>query len=276
MTKALHYAVAATLLAVTIDPAIAGSYLDVVDCKGGLESDPTVGCFPGVPAVQHPSCAPDCEITPNGITHPISYTGIQTSLPVRICVDATHPDLVPIVDAAIDKWEGLAPMIDNCRDCGTWEHGPAASGKPFAFTVVLHELGHCALALEHVDRVALDSTGTAYVPSSFTRSVKAARVVGAIDDGLDDIRGSADDYHAGILGPAESVSWFRSSDNDPFIVDSTVIDITTYTTARARLPAGDTWGASANMCVYSPSFCDSNPPPHRNESQAVMYSAIGE
>ena len=56
MTKALHYAVAATLLAVTIDPAIAGSYLDVVDCKGGLESDPTVGCFPGVPAVQHPSC----------------------------------------------------------------------------------------------------------------------------------------------------------------------------------------------------------------------------
>ncbi|MGB5160044.1 MAG: hypothetical protein WBO69_05915 [Thermoanaerobaculia bacterium] len=278
MTSSIRHTLAVTLLLVTVDPAIAGSYLGIAVCMAGEESDPETGCHLGFPKNQQPDCQePPCPVTPNGITHPIGYTGTQTNLTVNICVDGAYPKLVPVVDAAIEMWERLEPRTYNCWDCGTWERPPSATGDPYAFPTVLHELGHCALGLTHVDRLMLNAAGTHYVNSSFTRSAEAGRVFGALDDGLDDIRGSGDDYHTGILGPAEAVSWFRVDDNDPFIVDPlTTIDIVEYTTARARLPAGDDWGASANMCVFDPTLCDPSPPPHRNESQSVMYSAIGE
>jgi len=45
----------------------------------------------------------------------------------------------------------------------------------------------------------------------------------------------------------ESVHWFRIADNNPFVIDATVIDSDTFSrSVAANLPAGHSWAANAN------------------------------
>lgn len=88
------------------------------------------------------------------------------------------------------------------------------------------------MALDHVNRV-WDAMGDGFWEiTSFTLSANAGVQVKppGLDEGRDMIRGSSDDFHHGIGGDpvADSVSWFRKSDNDPFVIDVTVIDINSY------------------------------------------------
>jgi hypothetical protein len=55
--------------------------------------------------------------------------------------------------------------------------------------------------------------------TSFTNSKDAA----SIDDGLDNIRGSRDDVPSPLPG-SRVLHWFRVSDNNPVVIDGTVID----------------------------------------------------
>lgn len=62
----------------------------------------------------------------------------------------------------------------------------------------------------------------------------------------------------------ESVHWFRAIDNNPFAVDDTTIDVSTFSRSTAsNLPAGHLWVASANRRVGEELGARS--------TQAVMY-----
>ncbi len=106
-------------------------------------------------------------------------------------------------------------------------------------------------------------------------------VSNAIDIGSDEVTvgmtlfkpilGSRDDKHWTDVNidVADSISWFRSVDNNPVIVDGLTIDSTTYkrsVTSSTGLPAGDDWGASANWVVAESLGV--------SDTQAVMYSTI--
>ena len=238
-------------------PAISGSFVDVVDCTS------TAGCSRHLPATPNSQCT-DCEVTPFAIVHPLGCDGTQTALTLRICLDDSLPEAEPALQWAIDIWEGLTPVEENCHGCVTWEEG-GRSGRNLIVTTILHELGHCAMGLDHPNRHWDDDWNGVFEETSFTRSADVANTAGAISAGTDMIRGSQDDQHtAPAGGDALSVSWFRTVDNDPFVIDATVIDLDSYTNARSQLPSGHNWGTNANRVVgddlgYS-------------DDQSVMYS----
>jgi hypothetical protein len=157
----------------------------------------------------------------------------------------------------------LVPKARNCRDCCVLE-APEASTRFYAATVMLHEIGHCGMALAHVNRFwDTDWNGT-FEDTSFTRSAEALNQANALDAGADTIRGSNDDFHTGFSGAAPSVSWFRPNDNDPFIIDSQSVGTSTFSRNLNNLPAGHSWAASAIRRVGQ-SLGYPN-------SQSVMYS----
>jgi len=99
-----------------------------------------------------------------------------------------------------------------------------------------------------------DDTDPQYEITSWTLSYGDG--VGGIHDPVppdpaDGIRGSFDDIHQAPFGQIpDSVHWFRISDNNPVIVDSTVIDVLTYSRSIATgLPANHNWSANANRRV---------------------------
>ncbi len=243
---------ALVLLSFGDSAARAGSYVNVALCEEAT------GCLLNTD-VCHALCDPDCDdpdcsfVPPFAIVHPFGYTGAETALQVRICLEGADAAFGPTLERAIAMWEALQPATPNCEGCGTWEDPIHIDGTAWAHSVLLHELGHCALGLDHVERFWDDDWDGDFEETNFTRSAEAAYKEDALDDGADNIRGSGDDFHQAFGGlPAESVSWFRQADNDPFIVDATVIDIGTFSRSISNLPPPDTWGASGNLNVALP------------------------
>jgi len=270
-----HLIASAVIALASSSPLCAGSFIHVANCAA---TGANAGCLMGHPVSQNAGCAPNCEVTPFGIVHPPGYTGTQTNVPVRVCLNPADAQLEAPLQRAIELWNGLVPVDGlattgfhpgNCRHCRTWEQGEdyPASTAYYALSVLLHELGHCAMGLDHMNRlwdVAWDGT---FEDTSFTRSAAAAAQQNALDAGADGFRGNRDDYHAGLSGnPAISVSWYRTSDNDPYVADGAVIQTPTYTRNRNSLPAGDSWGESANQTTGGLRGF--------NRTQAVMYSGI--
>lgn len=193
----------------------------------------------------------DPDLDPFIIVHPPGYDGTGGDLVVRICSaqETRHAVLV-----AIDTWNALERTTQNCTDCRLWEEGPSGSSEPLTMeTTTIHELGHCAMGLGHINW--LDDP----VETSYTNGTE----INFFTDGPDGIRGSSDD---GVSPPAGArvVHWFRTADNDPFVIDSTTIDSSTYTRRKIDLPTGHTWPASGNRGVGLLLG--------QLDSQAVMYS----
>jgi hypothetical protein len=185
-------------------------------------------------------------------------------------VSSGSPSLIGPTQRAISTWNALIATTQNCIECALWE-GPPSMGDTFhAESAILHELGHCALGLDHPNRPWDADNDGIFENTSFTRSWGVG-LPGGISAGDDDIRGSFDDLHRAPDTPtklAESVSWFRRSDNDPVIVDGTVIDLDTYSrSVAANLPANHTWAANGNRVVARTLG--------QPFTQAVMYSLIG-
>ncbi len=235
--------------------ARAGSYVDVALC------DLTIGCISN-PTVCHELCNPDCGdpacsfVPPFAEVHPYGFTGLETAVELKVCVDAAALESGPTIASAIAVWEALQPVANrNCQHCTTWEGVLNTDGRLWAHSVILHELGHCALGLDHVERPRqLTSDPQTFENSSFTRSANAATVPEALDAGPDGVRGSRDDFHEGIFPDpiADSVSWFKTTGtapNDPFAIDDVIIDSNTFSRAIDEVPPGDTWAASGNLNV---------------------------
>lgn len=249
----LSFALALSMVTSTLG---AGVYLGTALCSEMSD------CFPAafISDENH-------TIPPFAITHPPGYTGSGGVLQARICVSLGSESLISPLRRAITTWNNLVATTGNCEGCKIWEEGPTSSTVYHAETTLLHELGHCPLGLEHPIRNwdAQNPPDGFWEPTSFTRSWGVAAPPAGINVGPDFLRGTFDDVQQGAGRLPESVNWFRILDNNPVVVDTTVIDINTYSRAVAsNLPAGHSWSANANRKV-----AESLGFPN---TQAVMYA----
>ncbi len=185
------------------------------------------------------------------IVHPFGYDGSGGTLPVAVCVRPGDEILKPFLQDALTFWNDLAPTTGNCSGCITTEEFAGMPGMPPELVnlrrTLLHELGHCGLGLGH----------TNWDVTSFSNADDATsgQPCGTTPCPPDAIPGDFDD----ILFPrppdnpaARIVHWFKedpdnpANANNPFAIDSTVIDQDTFTRARFRLPVGHTWVTNAN------------------------------
>ena len=204
------------------------------------------------------------------VVHPTVYTGVGGDLTLSIC--GSSADTRPAIREAIAIWNDRQAMLGNCRDCALVDDPlPTPPFRPQSLrSTILHELGHCALGLGH------SSWDDGPNPTSFT----ATQAATSISPGADMVPGSRDDLVTPLPG-ARLIHWFRIADNNPVVVDSTVIDESTYSRRILDLPSGSFWPASANRCVAEWLASPGNPmnpcpvPPVGTEStQAVMYTTL--
>lgn len=141
----------------------------------------------------------------------------------------------------MDLWNGLMATAGNCSGCRIWEDPDLPLPVPplELRTVLIHEIGHCAFGIDHPDWVNGDDE-----PTSFTSSQNAS----TISPGSDGIRGTRDDLPSPLPG-TRLIHWFRKADNDPFVVDPTIIDDSTYSRQIISLPPGSSWPASGSRPV---------------------------
>lgn len=197
---------------------------------------------------------------PYAIVHPIGYSGTGGQLIIDICILDTFSEadkLVGPLQAAIRTWNSLTPTAGSCENCILWEETPPAQGAIDAESTLLHELGHCAMGLDHPN---MDRNGPpAFENTSYTKSIGVVSITDS-----NGIPGDFDDIHS-IATNVDDVSWFRTADNHPVIIDSTVIDIATFSRSVAGdIPLGHNYAANANRAVAQAlGFPD---------SQSVMYS----
>lgn len=213
---------------------------------------------------------PNYTIPPFAITHPPGYDGSGGELRIRICLADGAESLKRPLERAIDTWNALLPTLGNCTGCKVWEDTPDGLTIAHAETTLLHELGHCPLGLDHPDRNWDPQPDGFWELTSYTRSSDVLSPPDGIAVGPDFIRGTLDDIQrAGGGMIPESVHWFRITDNNPFVIDNTVIDKDTYSRSIvADLPSGHSWAANANRRVGE-SLGIMN-------TQAVMYSRQAE
>lgn len=132
-------------LVLVSSPLTAGTYLGTTAC------DPTTFCQVG-----RTQAAPQQNITPFGIVHPIGFDQAGGSIQVRICVDSIPATgLEAATQWAVDLWNDLQARTESCFRCRDFEEGePSPPSVPYELTSLLvHELGHCALALDHGNRL---------------------------------------------------------------------------------------------------------------------------
>jgi hypothetical protein len=291
-------ALSLTILLAGVEPLAAGSYY-LVFARGALS--------PGVD-----------DVPPFAIMHPVGYDGSGGVLTVRVCVQPGSEVLAPFVQNAIALWSALTPTTENCENCVLWEEPVPPRDLVDVFSVLVHELGHCAMGLDHInleeDTRAATTTrvGSCDVndndicgeDTSFTANFNVTRVMSApVPPGVN-VLGDSEDMHdngcpilqnlgaplapASLASPATgdsaeaatacllglgcagfpeaccpscpslcpSVPWqlgdiayFRVADNNPFVIDATVIDKDSYSRNDVNLPAGDNYAASANRGV---------------------------
>ena len=121
---------------------------------------------------------------------------------------------------------------------------------------------------------------TIAIPVPEHSKTTAARDVTSQDAGTDMVRGSRDDIVTpNPLPPppnALPLHWFRTSDNDPVVIDGTVIDFNTYGIFAPQLPAGSTWAANGNRYVSDllGAGDDTQNVMHASASRNMRYTGI--
>ncbi len=291
-------ALSIVLLLASVEPLAAGSYYLVFT---------------------HGALSPELdEVPPFAIMHPVGYDGSPGVLTVRVCVQPGSEVLAPFVQNAIALWNALTPTTENCENCVLWEEPVPPRDFVDAFTVLVHELGHCAMGLDHINleedtraattpRVGscdVNDNGVCGEDTSFTANFNVTRVMSAAVPPGGNVLGDAEDVQdngcpilqnpfaalapAPLAGPptgdspesatacllglgcpgfpevccppcpslCPSIPWqlgdiafFRLADNNPFVIDATVIDKDSYTRNDVLLPSGDNYAASANRGV---------------------------
>lgn len=111
------------------------------------------------------------NIPPYALVHPFGYVDpAGGALSIRVCVRPGSEPLIPAVDWAIARWNGLCPRYTNCSRCRLWEEAPVA-GAVSIHSVVLHELGHCAMGLGHPNLEEIAPGEELSAPSAFRTGV---------------------------------------------------------------------------------------------------------
>jgi hypothetical protein len=175
------------------------------------------------------------------ITHPQGYDGSDGPLAVSVCIDPTSEhaaQMVVPVQNALRTWNGLLATAGNIVSGGA---NNVPVGQYDFESVLLHELGHC-LGLAHPNLGVV--AGVSGNDRNHTQSTNGSDDAYDLDDGADNVIGSADDQR----GDDVNLHWFRISNNDPFTIAS-VVDATTYSADLGDLPGSDSYAANADRAV---------------------------
>lgn len=182
----------------------------------------------------------------NVVTHAKGYSGSGGNLNVKVCIVPGTPNassmIVPLSNS-VDRFNLLVPTIGNVRQSS--DNDIAFSSYDFE-SVLTHELGHCQ-GLAHVN-LATES-GLPSADRNYTKSTDGADNVFNIDDGADNLIGSADD----VRGDDVNLHWFFIGANNPFAYPTTP-ESTTYTRDVSNLPSGDNWVTNADRDVSTDVF----------------------
>ncbi len=174
------------------------------------------------------------------IMHPTGYTGASANLSVKVCIAPGSPNAAAMeipVQNNITVWNAQNGTTGNLL---FGNDNDVPQPETDFESVALHELGHC-IGLAHTN---IGST----LPSSlsdYASSTAGNNGTFDLDDGADNIQGSADD----LRGDDLPLLWFRSSNNNPCSAPPAVIDSTSYARATSALPGGDSYPASSDRAV---------------------------
>ena len=178
----------------------------------------------------------------NLITHPTGYTGVGGTLAVGVCIDDTSANATEMIHpvqnivTAFNRRQAVAPNLFS------GSNNDMDSSEVDFESVALHEVGHC-IGLGHVN--AASESGLSGNDRNYTKATDGADNTFNLNDGADNIIGSADD----IRGDDANLHWFRKTTNNPCAVDSATSDGTTYSRDLADLPAGETFAANGDRDV---------------------------
>jgi hypothetical protein len=198
------------------------------------------------------------DFEPFIIVHPPGYDGTGGVIRVDICIGEDSSILRQPAQEAIAVWNALEPGVENCENCQLIEESSLSGEIPdflFMSSTLIHEFGHCPFGLDHINWREPSGASTSFTTSRDAISISA---------GTDGIRGSADDSPSPLPG-TRLLHWFRIADNNPFAIDGTEIDSSTFSRRILDLPPGSNWPASGNRGVGDALGL--------KNTQGVMYSA---
>ncbi|NQZ96649.1 MAG: hypothetical protein HRU01_09075 [Myxococcales bacterium] len=175
------------------------------------------------------------------ITHPEGYTGSGGVVNVTVCVDPTSANAdemeVPVQNL-VNTWNALNPVTGNVLLGGA---NDLTSNELDFESMALHEVGHC-IGLAHSN--AASESGLTGNDRDATKATDGANNSFDIDEGDDGVMGSGDDERDDDV----NLHWFRTSNNNPFTIDS-VVDSTTYSRDLDDLPEDDLFATNGDRNV---------------------------
>lgn len=174
----------------------------------------------------------------NIVSHPSGYGGNGGTVHVNVCMVETSPfaDQVDTAVAnAINTWNDMQAVTPNL------ESANVPSGQFDFESALLHEMGHC-IGLAHPNVGVQDGVGAG--ERNYTNVGPGANNVFDFNDGADNLIGSNDD----LRGDDNNLHWFRTADNNPFLVDATV-DGSNFSRTLADLPVGQNFAENADRTV---------------------------
>ncbi|RLA49717.1 MAG: hypothetical protein DRR42_15080 [Gammaproteobacteria bacterium] len=178
----------------------------------------------------------------NAIMHPTGYTGTGGVLTVNVCQATTSVTGEP----ALAEWEqslrNIIATYNRLQATTGNLKGLAGSGSIDFESVALHELGHC-IGKSHVNLAS--ESGLSGTDQEYTKSTKGADSTYDIAVGSDGYIGSADD----VRGDDENLHWFWQENNNPFMMDYSKVDSTTYSRNPLDLPLGDAFAVNGDRTL---------------------------
>jgi len=182
------------------------------------------------------------ENTPDRVTHPTGYTGTGGVLTVDVCIHPASPNaaqmVIPVQNIVRTYNQRTTPFGNLFQNA----NNDVPSGTIDFESVALHELGHC-IGLAHANLASEDGFPDPSVPETdYAKAGDGPNNSWNLATGSDNYRGTGDDAR----GDDVSLHYFDRITNDPFRITASVVDATTYSRKPADLPAGSTFGATAN------------------------------
>ena len=177
------------------------------------------------------------ESSPDRITHPSGYNGSGGTLSVDVCIDSSAPnaaDMVTPLENAIAIWNDLEVHTGNL----VFGAQGIPAGRIDFESVLLHELGHC-IGLAHSNLASESGLPTA--SQDYAKSADGPSNSFDLSSGTDGLKSTGDDQR----GDDVNLIWYENGSNNPFVINSAVVDSTTYSRTLTSLPSGDTFAATA-------------------------------